>query len=328
MENAEISIVVPVYNVEKYLPRCLDSLLHQEGNIAYEIICVNDASPDGSRNVLEAFQSQYEDKLKIIDNPINIGLGASRDRGLQEASGRYVMFVDSDDYVKSDYLRTYYDAMKGDPCDILIGGYISTDGKRESIHISPPSKWTMLSLSSACMKLFKRSFLQDNELRFTEIRYAEDTFMSLCAFILDPNVRFIDYAGYYYYDNSDSITRHISEDKHHEILLGKLYKDFLAQHNVVGLSEEQLRMVEYSYISDMLNTLLVYNRGCGWENMKKKLAFFLDDLNQQFPDYQNNPFIGIKKPKGQRFKIHLGVSGFAIVSKLRLEKALFWIASL
>lgn len=127
----KVTLIVPVYNVEKYLRRCLDSLLNQTyDNI--EILCVNDCSPDNSQDILEEYEKAG--RIKVIVNDENLGLGKSRERALNKSTGNYVMFIDSDDYIAADYVEKYINAMKHGDYDIVIGGYTrDIDGKKKTL---------------------------------------------------------------------------------------------------------------------------------------------------------------------------------------------------
>lgn len=115
--NIKFSFIVPVYNVEKYLSRCLDSLLIQNYN-NYEIICVNDGSPDHSADILDVYKNQYNNI--IIINQENKGLGGARNTGMEYASGDYLWFVDSDDWIEPDSLN-------------LLSNYIVKEGFKDMI---------------------------------------------------------------------------------------------------------------------------------------------------------------------------------------------------
>ena len=94
-----ISIIVPVYNVEAYLPQCLDSLINQTYQ-DLEIICVNDGSTDGSLEILQKYQSK-DKRIKVVSQK-NQGLSGARNTGISQATGEWIMFVDSDDYLLKD----------------------------------------------------------------------------------------------------------------------------------------------------------------------------------------------------------------------------------
>ena len=118
----KISVIVPVYNVEKLLPRCIDSILNQTFE-DFELICVNDCSPDDSQRILDEYQAKFPLKVKVVVNETNQGLGKTRENGLANALGEYVMFIDSDDHIKPDYLEMYYNRIKDTDLDLVIGGY-------------------------------------------------------------------------------------------------------------------------------------------------------------------------------------------------------------
>ena len=95
----KLSVIVPVYNVEKFLPRCLDSLLRQGMEVGeYEVICVNDGSPDNSAQILANYQAKHPDIFRVVTQE-NQGLGGARNTGTALARGEYVAYVDSDDYL-------------------------------------------------------------------------------------------------------------------------------------------------------------------------------------------------------------------------------------
>ncbi len=127
MESLFLSFIVPVYNAERYLPECLDSLLNQGiPHSEYEIICVNDGSKDGSLEVLRSYQSRYPN-ITVIDKE-NGGVAAARNDGLAAARGEYIWFVDSDDFLKEHVLARLLPMAKDGCCDrVVIGCYIFYD---------------------------------------------------------------------------------------------------------------------------------------------------------------------------------------------------------
>ena len=112
MEAPIISIIVPVYNTSSYLDKCLESLVNQTFN-NIEIICINDASTDNSLSILQKW-SRKDRRVKIIDSPINRKIGAARNLGIKAATGKYLGFVDSDDYVSSDFFKSLIELSDND----------------------------------------------------------------------------------------------------------------------------------------------------------------------------------------------------------------------
>ena len=121
----KISIIVPVYNVEKYLRRCLDSLLTQSLT-EIEIIAINDGSTDSSLNILSNYR-EMDNRLKIIDQP-NGGVSSARNAGIDAVKGDYIGFVDPDDWVDEQMYETMYQAVKTENTDILMCSYIREFG--------------------------------------------------------------------------------------------------------------------------------------------------------------------------------------------------------
>lgn len=129
MKEYKISIIVPVYNAEKYLEKCLDSLIGQTyGNV--EIICVNDGSGDGSLGILREF-ARKDARIRVVDQE-NAGVSQARNRALKEASGDYIMFVDADDWVDADTCEKVVRSAVADRADIVMWSYCSETDNRSS----------------------------------------------------------------------------------------------------------------------------------------------------------------------------------------------------
>ena len=166
--NPIISIIVPIYNVEKYLARCLNSLVNQTMK-EIEIICVNDGSPDQSQVIIDEFVKDYPKQVISIIKQ-NGGLADARNHGLHYARGEYVLFIDSDDWVSHDMCEKMYQLLLSTQADIVVcdlnnvydGGRIETVscGNFESGSVKThPSLLTIDN--SACNKLFKKSLFED-----------------------------------------------------------------------------------------------------------------------------------------------------------------------
>ena len=129
MEKPLISVIIPVYNTEKYLPKCLDSVLNQN-NKNIEIIVVNDCSPNNCNEIVNDYIKKY-DNIKLIENKNNLGLYNTRLVGIKEAKGKYVMHVDSDDYILPNSLNELIKIINEDDYDIIAFNHIieTIDGK-------------------------------------------------------------------------------------------------------------------------------------------------------------------------------------------------------
>lgn len=322
----KVTVIVPVYNVEKYLNRCLDSLVNQTYS-DYEVLCVNDCSPDNCNQILSEYQRRFPLKIRVLNNECNLGLGRTRERALDHCKSEYVLFVDSDDYVAPDYIETYLQAAKDGNYDIVAGGFIrDVDGKLKRHRISN-SVWSTTTYAIACAKLFKRSFIVDNNLGFTGVPCGEDIYFSLCAFYCNAKVKIIPYEGYYYFYNSQSITGSMNYKKNHEQIMAKMFDLFLVGHDLTKLPDTKFNVIEYTYLANMINALVVFNRGCGPELMRSKYNFVFSHARKCFPNYLKNPHISIFKPKGQTLKIRLGVGVLLGLQKIHLDWPAYYIIS-
>ncbi|MBQ6543175.1 MAG: glycosyltransferase family 2 protein, partial [Clostridia bacterium] len=119
-----ISVIVPVYKVEKYLPRCLDSILSQSFT-DFELLLVDDGSPDSCPEICDEY-ARRDRRISVIHKE-NGGLSSARNAALERATGKYVSFVDSDDYITADALQTLYSALTETDSDIAVGNMMSID---------------------------------------------------------------------------------------------------------------------------------------------------------------------------------------------------------
>ncbi len=210
--DVKVSVIVPVYNVEKYLPECIDSVLGQTLQ-DFELICVNDCSPDNSAEILKDY-SNRDERIVVINHQTNKGQAGARNSGIDVAKGRYIYFLDSDDFLAcDDALESLYDAAWKDNADEVIGGilkwYESANETtldwhaiylKEEIHARNLQQLPQLFANViACNKLIRRSFLGKNSVRFNEqIRKHEDDPFSVQLHILAKRISIIPKTTYIY----------------------------------------------------------------------------------------------------------------------------------
>ena len=185
MINTKISVIIPVYNVAKFLPQCLDSLLNQTLK-EIEIICINDGSKDNSLEILNQY-AEKDSRIKILDQP-NQGQSAARNNGLKLAQGEYIGFVDSDDWVDTNYFEQLYIAAKKFDSDIAAGNFMrhgkriknkKLNYKKEELFTDNTKKLQMAYIPKynyIWNKIYRRESLMNLNLPFPEGRVYEDMY--------------------------------------------------------------------------------------------------------------------------------------------------------
>lgn len=319
------SVIVPVYNVEKYINRCIDSLLSQSID-DYEIICVNDCSPDNSATIL----ADYEEKglIRVISNTENLGQGRSRMKAVHEAKGDVILFVDSDDYVANDYIETFLCELEKAEYDVIIAGYTKDyDGKMVPVSVDD-GPLTLVCYVLACCKAFRKKFLIDNHISFSEKRAGEDIYFNVSLFCSDAKVKVIDYNGYFYYFNQSSTTNSIRPDRAFEKVVAEMFELLDEKYDFSSMPKEKYYVVQYSYLANMINALITYGHGSGPKKMRTKYDYFISNLQKKFPDYKDNPYLKGKNLVGPTTRTKKGVSVVTRMMKCHLGWPLFWIISL
>lgn len=252
--NPWLSIVVPVYNVEKYIDRCLESLIDQTFK-DFEIILVDDGSTDSSGIICDYYEKKYEGFIKVVHKP-NGGLGSARNEGIKYARGQYIDFVDSDDWMDNDAYEILHDVCGESTPDIVTYGYrkiyngeIVSRGTAcfnkgyyskleikevilpESIAHEKAFDQVELPVQlSACMCLYNKSFLNKHNLYFESERVVlnEDWLFNICCLCRAEGFFVVDKELYNYDTRSTSLSMSFKEDSYERKLnLYKRYKEEL-----------------------------------------------------------------------------------------------------
>lgn len=308
-ETIKISIIVPVYNTEKYIGECIDSLSSQIGAENTEIIIINDGSTDNSRVIAEEYIGNYSDlNIKLI-NQENKGLSNARNVGVTYATGEYLMFVDSDDYLLQGCIERISKQIDKKKYDIVLfslstsnesGKIISLKNETldydGEVYVSKDNRLITIPLVAYC-KAFNRQWYIKNGLSFAEGIFYED--ISLIPYALSKaNAMYACRDRYYVYrQRKDSIMnrkiddRYLDVIKSNEILKNRFVKD--------GTFEKYRDEIEgvaiKTIIIDILHRINAINPSSEYQEILMKW------IETQYPGYQNNKYI----KKGQHKKIEL-----------------------
>ena len=212
----KISVIVPVYNVEKYLVKCLDSLVNQTlDNI--EIIVVNDGSPDNSQKIIDKYVMKYPKLIKAYIKE-NGGQGSARNLGLKHAKGEYISFVDSDDWLDVNALEDMYNLAKKNVSDVVICDMVDHFEDHELYHNCTKYNSVFEVTPSACNKIFKKSVISN--LEFIPKVWYEDFNFTTKVLLNTDKISCIS-KGYYHcncghvstMNNNNSLKSYIKKDE-------------------------------------------------------------------------------------------------------------------
>ena len=224
----KLSVIIPIYNVEKYIEKCIKSLLDNDlGFSEYEIIVVDDESPDNSLNIVKELANQYSN-IKIISQK-NKGLGGARNTGISNSKGEYVLFLDSDDWYLNNTLKNLISIADKYNLEILeFAAQGITSNGSISFHFFNSTNQNVLSgvayyntiryLNSACNKLYKRNFLVNNNLFFLEKIFIEDFEFNTRVFFKAKRVMATDYLVAQFLQSENSITRNNDISKKEKVI--------------------------------------------------------------------------------------------------------------
>ena len=278
------SVIIPVYNVERYLKDCLDSVLNQTF-ADWEAVCVNDGSADGSAAILEAYSAK-DNRFRIITQP-NGGLSAARNAGMKEAKGDYILFLDSDDWLESDALETLARNLDGE--DMLCfsgrryfeetGSCHAADQLQEKAYSSGMAYYNENALlhrdfAFVCvvLRLYRRQFMLENNLWFKQGIYHEDNLFTPLACYYAQKVKQISDCLYDYRVRANSITTTSNAKRLHDLMetANTLAAFFIAKE---GFDKTVVyRAITHHYqvvfIKASKDEKMGYKRLCDWKSYK------------------------------------------------------------
>lgn len=290
----KISVIVPVYNVEKYIKKCLDSLVNQTLN-GVEIIVVNDGSPDNSQKIIDEYTKKYKNVKSYIKE--NGGLSDARNYGIKKATGEYISFVDSDDYIRNDMLEIMYNYAIKEDLDVVVCDSINVYDNGSEILIKSNNNYSdndvrnyIISPPMACTRLFKKTIF--DKIQFKKNIYYEDLEMTPKVVNITDKIGFVSEGLYYYVQRDGSIMKQNVFNK-------KLLNIFDVLKSNKDLLEDKFpEEIEYMYITHLLRTASL--RFLNYDNGKEYIYKIHNIMKEYFPKWKNNVYY-----KKSSFKLKL-----------------------
>ena len=220
VENVIVSVVIPVYNVEKYLTKALQSIVNQTLE-DIEIICVDDGSTDRSLEILNFFAA-HDERITVITQP-NSNAGVARNRGINIAKGKYLYFMDSDDWIVPHMLEKAVRISEHENCDTVVWSYAQIENSTKKVMlekifneeiIGTDKHYNLFMYLSPCAwnKLFRREIILNHNLRFQEISNNNDSTFTMCAVALSKRIKTIAEPMYIYRKHGSGLQASVASD--------------------------------------------------------------------------------------------------------------------
>jgi glycosyltransferase involved in cell wall biosynthesis len=306
----KISVIVPVYNIEPYLDKCLDSLVRQTLN-EIQIIVVNDGSKDNSIKIIEEYADKYNDKIINIKKE-NGGQADARNVGLKYATGEYIGFVDGDDYVDISMFEKMYEIAKNENLDMVECAYYREYKNKlelKNINNYEAKDMLLLTATSVCNKIIKRKILESNKLFFPVGLVYEDLEYVIKMAPHITNIGFIKEPLYYYVQRRGS-TCHTFNKRILNIY--NVLENILRYYNENNLYEKYKEQLEYIYLKNMLgfsyfNIIRVKDRKLRKQLLRENWKI----LNEKLPGWKKN---SILKNKSSLLNIYYKTINYATYS--------------
>lgn len=300
----KVTVVLPIYNVEKYLDRCINTIVNQTYK-NLEIILVDDGSPDNCPFLCDNWEKK-DKRVKVIHKK-NAGLGYARNSGLEIASGNYICFFDSDDYIALDAIEKMMKCAKEHNADIVTFGFANVNSNGDVIstripHVqksefknkevinsflpdlissNPPKSDNSNLMMSAWASFYKTSLLKENNWKFVSEReiISEDVYSLLELYKYVRCVAVLEEALYYYCENGTSLTKTFREDRFQKINV--FYEKCLELCTSNKNDQKIIKRLQYTYISYVIAALKMVAES---NNVNKNMIFREIINNQQFID--------------------------------------------
>lgn len=279
-----ITVIIPVYNSEKFFGKCIESVINQSyQNI--EIIIINDCSTDQSEKVILDYLAK-DPRIIYLSNETNLGVGKTRNVGIDHAKGKYIYFIDSDDYIEKTAITDLYHALReGDSFSCMMQAYRTIDGK-DYLFSRSEKELSLLRSPSVCFRLFNKELLDQANIRFSGLPIGEDLEFVFKLMVYHNQYSYVTKPLYHYIIHSDS-SSHGSIQKQFSIfeVLSNMENYAKKLHRYEKFYQE----IEFIYISHGLRGTIKRIMQLPFKKEDIETCFHL--VEQKYPNWQNNEYL-------------------------------------
>lgn len=317
--NKRISVIIPVYNGETYITRCIESVLQQKqiDIDTLEVLLLNDGSTDSSLDILMRYAENYPQIIRLINHE-NMGVARTRNKGIGEATGTYIIFIDQDDWIDQDYCAVLLSAIEDGEYDAVFSGMKRPNeaGKiinKDIYKTSTDAYFARFLCLSVWAKIHKTEFLRTAGIELFDNAFGEDVVFVFEEVQNTEKIKCIEYCGYNWFYNSTSVSNTSQRQ--------------LVRANTTSLLALQDKLAQVDQRKDKNNTFFVLmitayyiflaGKGSTVADFMSGSAALMTNLSRLYPDWDKNPTL-VVAPKGTLLIFSIGVKLFVILYKLRL----------
>ncbi|WP_408069562.1 glycosyltransferase family 2 protein [Butyrivibrio sp. JL13D10] len=323
----KVSIIIPIYNGENYIENIFKRICAQSFS-EVEVVFVNDGSTDDSGKVIREFidrvisengQEALVPEFKLIAQT-NTGQGGARNRGIEEASGDYLMFMDQDDIIKPDYVERLLSEAEKSAADIVISGYehVNSSGDvKEHVELVN-NEWCRFMNITPWGKIYRRNFIMRKNIRFLPVPLGEDIYFNVLCYSHTDKVAYTNYIGYQWVINDSSVSNTVHRSVSREANVIDLFNAL----SEMDTADKWMKDIEFEYF--MLKTgifhILYAAKGTDVSDLFSYEDRIFGWLKAHIPEINKNPLISLSKPEGERSGVRYAVYVFVLLRRIHMDK--------
>lgn len=310
-----VSVIMPVYNGDKYIARSIMSVVRQTYQ-DLELLLINDGSVDCSEEIIQKMITENKNrKIKYIRQE-NLGIARARNRGLKEAVGEFVIFIDQDDWMEPDCVEVLMnEAIKGG-FDLVIGGVNKVNNKdkvMERWSLQPDLSWSKFRITAPWGRVFKKALIEEKGISFFNTKISEDLYFNILFLSHANNVKVVSYVGYNWVQNQTSESHgnwsKMSDDRNPLIMLTELHRQ-MGSSCLTGKEEMTFFFTKY-----LIWYLLFCSRGAARVQVNERSGEVFEWLGKYYPDFSKYAWKSFMFPRGEQMKIRLCVAFLLLLRK-------------
>ncbi len=315
-----VSVIIPIYNGEKYIDKLFEQIEAQTYR-DLEVLLINDGSTDGSLAAIENRISQAAgDSLSFrVITQDNTGQGGARNRGIEEATGDFLLFMDQDDRIKTDYIGRLLDVAIKDNSDIVISGYehVTTDGViKEHVELIN-NEWCRFMNITPWGKIYRRDFIKREKIRFLPVPLGEDIYFNVLCYSHTDKVAYTEYVGYQWIINNQSVSNTVHKTVSEESNILRLF-EALAKMDSASKWMTDLQF-EYFMLKTGLFHVLYAAKGTKAGDLIRYRNDVFRWLNDKMPQIENNKLITWNGPEGERTSVARPIFIYMMLRRIGLD---------